>query len=164
MLRQVRTKSEPLLVAGKEYQIIITYNQVAGIDGYVLGLKFADNTGSMDSAKPAKTHAMILANAIAYRAIQMIKPDLANISILGFYLLTDELDELRPGGRRAKMRVYGAKAVIMQKNLAEKLQYLAEFEVVGGAAWVLSEKPHHAYGQFAAIEKELAKQMRVTLC
>lgn len=84
LLHQVRTKSEPLVVGGKTYQIIISYNQVIGVDGYVVGLKFTDEAGSMDSAKAANTHAMILANAVAYRAVQMIKPDLPGISILGF--------------------------------------------------------------------------------
>ena len=94
----------------------------------------------------------------------MIKPDLATISIFGFYLLTDELAERSPNGVRRKMQLYSAKAGVMHRDLIGKLQHLTEFEVVGGAAWVLSEKPYQAYQQFALLEKELAKQMRVTLC
>ncbi len=164
LLNQVRTKSEPLVVDGNTYQIILTYNRVIGIDGYVVGLKFADESGSMDSAKPAKANAIRLANAVAYRAVQMIKPDLAAISILGFYLLTDELAERRTNGALRKILLYRAKAGTMHDELLEQLQFRTEFAVDGGVAWVLSEKPYHSYDQFALLEKELAKQMRVTLC
>ncbi len=164
LLNQVRTKSEPLVVDGKTYQIVLSYNRVIGIDGYVVGLKFADETGSMDSAKPAKTHGIRLANAVAYRAVQMIKPDLATISILGFYLLTAELDERRPNGSLRKILLYRAKAGVMHRQLLDHLQYRGEFEVTGGVAWVLSEKPYHEYDQYTLLESELAKQMRVTLC
>ena len=68
LLHQVRTKSEPLVVGGKTFQIVISYNQVIGIAGYVVGLKFADETGSMDSARAANVNGMALANAVAYRA------------------------------------------------------------------------------------------------
>ncbi len=88
----------------------------------------------MDSARAANVNGMALANAVAHRAVQMIKPDLATIAILGFYLLTDELAERRPNGARRKTQLYSAKASVMHRNLIGKLQHLTEFEVVGGAA------------------------------
>ena len=118
----------------------------------------------MDSAKEGSAHGIRLANAVGHRAVQMIKPDLAAISILGFYLLTDDLDARRQDGKRAKMRLYHAQAGSMKKELISKLQHLTTFEVAGGAAWVLSEKPYHTYAQFALLEKELVKQLQVTLC
>lgn len=164
LLHQIRSKNELITVNGKTYDIIISYNRVIGIEGYVVGLKFTDATGSMDSSKAAGAHGPALANAVAHRAVQMIKPDLANISILGFYLLTEELEARRPGGGKAKIRIYRAHATTMHKNLVEKLQHLTEFEVDGGTAWAMSTKPYNVYEQFNLLEKELAKQMRIILC
>ena len=164
LLSQVRTKIEPMIVDGKTYQIILSYNQVIGIDGYVVGLKFTDEVGSMDSAKAGNAHGIRLANAVAYRAIQMIRPDLAAISILGFYLLTEDLEQRSTKGALRKTQLYSAKAGQLQREFIARFQHLTEFEVDGGAAWLLSEKPYHAYSQYPLLEKELAKQLRVNIC
>lgn len=164
LLNQVRTKSEPLVVDGKAYQIILSYNRVIGIDGYVIGLKFADETGSMDSSKVGNTRGHSIARAVAYRAVQMLKPDLATISIIGFYLLTDDLTARSARGKEVKMRLYRAQARNIQAALVTKLQNLTEIQVEGGSAWMISENPYQAYSQFTTLEKELAKQLRVVLC
>jgi hypothetical protein len=164
LLNQVRAKSEALTVGGETYSIVLTYNKVLGIDGYVVGLKFSDAVGSMDSAKAKPVHGIQLSLAIAHRVIQMIKPDSDSVEILGYYLLTDELDVRKVDGTRQKKRLYGNQANKMQQAFKDKLQHLANFEVEGGAAWVLSAKPYSNYEQFKLLEKELAKQLRVTLC
>lgn len=164
LLNQVRTKIEPLVVDGKTYQIILTYNRVIGIDGYVVGLKFADDAGSMDSAKAGNAHGIRLANAVAYRAVQMVRPDLAAISILGFYLLTEELEQRSAKGALRKIQLYSAQAGRIQREFIEHFQHLTEFSVAGGTAWLLSKMPYHAYNQYPLLEKELAKQLRVTIC
>ena len=107
---------------------------------------------------------MELALAIAHRAIQMIKPDLDSVEILGYYLLTDGLDARTTSGSRAKKRVYSSGATKMHQAFKDKLQHLANIEVEGGAAWILSVKPYSDYEQFNLLEKELAKQLRVALC
>lgn len=142
----------------------MSYNRVIGIDGYVVGLKFADQDGSMDSAKATGAHGVSLGIAISYRAIQMIKPDLDNISILGFYLLTEDLEARRPGGGRLKVRLYGTRALEIHAAVKHKLQCLTHFQVEGGYAWAMTENHYSTYDQFNIIEKELAKQMRVSIC
>lgn len=164
LLNQVRSKNELIAVDGETYNIILSYNQVIGIEGFVVGLKFTDATGSMDSSKAKAANGIRVGVAIARRAIQMIKPDLDSVGILGFYLLTDELDTRRPSGSRGKIRLYTNQARIMQHAFKDKLQHLTNFEVQGGTAWVLSEKPYGTYDQFSIIENELAKQMRIILC
>ncbi len=164
LLNQVRIKSEPLTVHGETFNIILSYNKVIGIDGFVVGLKFTDALGSMDSAQARNIHGMALANAIAYRAVQMIKPDLASISILGFYLLTDDLATRRAGARATKTRLYDHQARTIHANLKERLANLANFEVQGGAAWAMSVRPYSEYEYYRFLENELAKQIRVITC
>ena len=164
LLNQVRSKTETLAVDGETYNIVLTYNKVLGIAGYVVGLKFSDSSGSMDSSKAKPVIAPRLSLAVAHRAVQMIKPDLDSIEILGYYLLTDDLESRKTGGSKVKKRLYGNGAARMQQALKDKLQHLANLEVDGGAAWIMSAKPYSDYEQFNLLEKELAKQLRVEIC
>lgn len=70
LLNQVRHKREAIAVDGEPYHVELSYNRIAGIEGFVVGLKFSDASGSMDSAL-AKYHAnpFRLAKAIASRGI-----------------------------------------------------------------------------------------------
>lgn len=164
LLNQVRSKSEPITVGDSTYTIILSYNKVIGIEGFVVGLKFSDSTGSMDSSKPKRVNGMELANAIAHRVVQMIKPDLDGIAILGFYLLTDDIDVRRPGRSATKIMLYDHQAATIHGNLKNKLQHLTNFEVQGGKAWAMSVKPYSTYDQFGVLESELAKQLRILSC
>ncbi len=164
LLNQVRTKSEVVIVNNQPYTVVLSYNKVADMDGYVIGLKFADAEGSMDSATIKPTYAISVALAVAHRAVQMLKPDLANTIILGFYLLTDDLDARGPLAKKAKIRVYNNRAQEMHKALQHRLPHLARLETLGGVAWLFTEKIHTAYSQFNRLENELAKQIRTTLC
>ncbi len=163
-MNQVRTKNEVVVVNDKQYTVILSYNKVAGIDGYVVGLKFTDDIGSMDSAVAKPVNGMQVGLAIAHRAAQMLKPDLHRVAILGFYLLTDDIDTSRPGGSKVKIWMYNRQALTIHKSLQNKLQHLTRFDVQGGAAWVMTEKPYNSYEQVSVLENELAKQLRVTLC
>lgn len=164
LLNQVRSKSETLAINGKIFHIVLSYNKVHGIDGFVVGLKFSDATGSMDSAKASALHGIQLSMAVAHRAMQMIKPDLDSVEILGYYLLTDDIETRKIGGSMPKKRLYNSGARRMHNAFKDKLQHLANLEVEGGAAWVLSAKPYSEYEQFNLLEKELAKQLRVAIC
>jgi hypothetical protein len=164
LLNLARTKSEALVINGKIFNIILSYNHVLGIPGFVVGLKFADETGSMDSAKAKGVNGIALANAIAHRAVQMLKPDLANIAILGFYLLTDDLAASRPGRQATKILLYDHQASVIHQQLKNKLRHHANFEVQGGVAWTMSDRPYTDFEQFTLLENELAKQIRVITC
>lgn len=167
LLNQVRAKSEAIAIDGETFHIVLSYNKVVGIEGYVIGLKFTDASGSMDSSSAKSVNGIRLSMAVAHRAVQMLKPDLDKIAILGFYLLTEDLEDLRPGGAKAKIRLYRAQAFTMHEEFQDKLEHLTSFEVQGGTAWVMSKNHYSAYDQFALLEKELrdiAKEMRVTVC
>jgi hypothetical protein len=62
------------------------------------------------------------------------------------------------------MRLYSNQATTIHKAFKDKLGHMVEFEVEGGVAWVLTEKPWHTYEHFNVLENELAKQLRITLC
>lgn len=164
LLNQVRTKNEVVVVNNRPYTVILSYNKVAGIDGYVVGLKFTDADGNMDSTTAKPTHAMPVALAIAHRAMQMLKPDLPHVAILGFYLLTGDLETRSPLAKKAKIRVYNNRAKEMHKSIHHRLPYLARLEAEGGAAWIFTEKSYNTYEQFNFLENELAKQIRTEIC
>ena len=164
LLNQIRSKSEPLAINGKIFHIVLSYNMVHGIDGYVVGLKFSDAGGSMDSAKSSALDAHKLSLAVSHRAIQMMKPDLDSVEILGFFLLTDDIEARRAGGAKGKKRIYKNGASRMHRAFKDKLQHLASIEVEGGAAWILSAKPYSEYEQYKLLEHELAKQLRIEIC
>ncbi len=164
LLNQVRSKSEAIVVDNETYNVVLSFNTVHGIDGYVVGLKFSDASGSMDSSKTKPVNGMRLALAISRRAIQMIKPDIDSVEILGFYLLIDRVENKKTAEKLQKKTVYDIRANKMQQALKDKLQHLANLEVEGGAAWIMSAKPYNEYEQFNLLEKELAKQLRVEIC
>lgn len=163
LLNQVRTKNEVLVVDDAKYNVILSYNKVASIDGYVVGLKFANANGSMDSAVAKSANGIRLSLAIAHRAIQMLKPDIHQVAILGFYLLTDDIESSRPGGSDVKIWAYTRQARTIHKACKDKLQYLTRFDVQGGTAWAMTEKPYNTYEQVSILENEIAKQLRISL-
>lgn len=163
-LSQVHERTEIASVNGTIYNIHLSYHKVSGIEGYVAGLKFTDQYQSMDSAKPGKVNPFLLSKAIAQKAVEMIKPDLDKVSVLGFYLLTDDLEERRKGGTRLKKRLYNAQAIEIHSNVKHKLQHLNRFETEGGLGWAMSKDDFSSYSEFKVFERELAKQLRVLPC
>ncbi len=165
LLNQVRTKSEAIVVDNETYHIVLSYNRINGIDGYVVGVKFTDASGSMDSSLIKNTpNPYRLARAIAYRVAQMVKPDLTAVTIMGFYLLTEELDARRVGGGKIKTRLYTNQAILIHEEIKHRLEYLTMFEVAGGVGWAMSVEHHTAYESFNVLKNELAKQIRTTIC
>ncbi|WP_444889318.1 hypothetical protein [Microbulbifer sp. DLAB2-AA] len=163
-LNQVKSRSELISVNGRAYNVQLSYHIVFGVDGYVVGLKFSDQHGSMDSAKPGRSNPYALGKAVAQSAIKMIMPDLHKVSILGFYLLTDDLASRRKGAVQFKRRRYHAKAVEIHEAVSHHLKYLTEVEVDGGLGWAMSTKDFTSYSQFEIFERELAKELRVLPC
>lgn len=163
LLNQVRTKNEIVVVDDAQYNVILSYNKVVGIDGYVVGVKFTDGTGSMDSAVAKSANGIRLSLAISHKTIQMLKPDLHQVAILGFYLLTDDIDASRPGGSDVKIWAYTRQARTIHKACKDRLQYLTRFDVQGGTAWAMTEKPYSTYEHVSVLENEIAKQLRISL-
>ncbi len=132
LLHQIKEETGIIAAGGTTYNIHLSYHRVAGVEGYVVGLKFSDQSGSMDSSKSGKVNPFLLGNAIAHKTLQMVKSDLDKISVLGFYLLTDDLESRHANGSRLKRRIYNAQAIEIRANVKHKLQYLTSFEVEGG--------------------------------
>ena len=164
MLQQVGEKSEIVSVDGELYHVHLSWHRVAGIDGYVAGLKFSDQSGSMDSSKSRNVNMYRLGGVIARKALQMLESELQKISILGFYLLTDDLEVRQPGAAAIKQKQYQAKAIVIHTRLKHRLPFLTSFEVQGGLGWAMSEKDFVSYEQFKVLETELAKQIRISPC
>ncbi|MFA0812909.1 hypothetical protein [Microbulbifer epialgicus] len=163
-LNQVKSKTERVPYSGTFFIVEISYHNIDGIDGYVVGLKFYDQSNSTDSAKVARVHPFGLGRIVAQTAIKMILPDLDQISIFGFYLQTEGLEARRKGGAARKKEMYQAKALLMHKDVKSKLKHLTRFEVDGGLGWTMSEHDYSSYPQLEFFERELAKQLEVILC
>lgn len=105
-----------------------------------------------------------LGRVIATKAVQMLEPELQKIAILGFFLLTEDLEVRQPDAVAIKQKQYHAKAIVIHSKLKHRLPYLTSFEVQGGLGWAMSEKDFTTYDQFKVLESELAKQVRITPC
>ncbi len=162
LLNQVSEIRDAINIDGEVYYIQLSWYRLTDVPGYVVGLKFTDSSGSMDAAKIGHTNPYTLAKAIGNKAMQILKNYLEEVSIFGFYLLTDDLEERRPGGVEPKRRIYNAQAIRIHRRVKYKLQYLTSFQVQGGVGWVMSEKPADGYEQFHIFENELAKNVRIT--
>lgn len=163
-LSYVKEKREIVSISGSIYKVHLTYHKVSGISGYVAGIKFSDSSDSMDSSKTAKVNPFLLGSAIAQRTIQMIKPDLKQISILGFYLLTDDLETRRQGASKLKKRLYNAQAIEIHSKVKYRLPHLTRVETDGGIGWAMSEHDFESLDEYKIFEQELAKELRVISC
>lgn len=163
-LSHVKEKREMVSVCGSLYHVHLTYHEMVGIKGCVAGIKFSDNTNSMDASKSGKVNPFLLGAAIARKTIQMLKPDLDKISILGFYLLTDDLEIRRQGAARLKKRLYSAQALEIHSNVRHKLPYITRVEADGGMGWAMSKEDFKSIDQYKIFERELAKELRVISC
>ncbi len=164
LVNQVKAKSDMVAIGDKLYNVHLSYHRIAGVEGLVVGLKFSDENGSMDSAKRGITNPFGLGTAIANKAVQMLRPDLNNVTILAFYLLTEDLDARRAGAGAAKGTFYAAQAVKIHRQIKPRLPHLTSFEVQGGLGWAMSVDDFGSYEQFKVFENELAKQLRVIPC
>lgn len=162
LINQVAENKEAITIDGIVYCVHITWHRMPGVDGYLVGLKFSDAGGSMDSAKIGSANPYKLADAVRIRAAQILMRDLANISIFGFYLLTDDLENRRSGSAKIKRKFYHTGATFIHESVKHKLQYLTSFDVQGGMGWVMSENQIETYENFGLFENELSKPLRIT--
>ena len=164
LLNCVKEKKETICVDGSLYNIHVSYHSVAGLKGYIAGLKFSDRFDSMDSSKVGKVNPFLLGSAIARKTIQMITPDLGQISIFGFYLLTDDIESRKKGGSRLKKRLYQAQAIEIHSKVKHRLPHMTRVEAAGGLGWAMGREDFAHQNNFKVFERELAKQLRVIPC
>lgn len=161
MLSQVRSETSVLDFSGQRFHIDLSYHKVAGLSGHAVGIKFSDASDSMDSSKKVQINGMLLGKAIGKRVVEMTR-NLDGISFLGFYLLTDDIEQGRGVlAARAKTRVYGAQAKQIHKKVSHKLPQLTQINVEGGVAWGMGESNFLSKPQFQFFLSELGKSMEV---
>ncbi|WP_226644411.1 hypothetical protein [Microbulbifer variabilis] len=164
LLRQTHEKTSVITVGGSNYTIQVSYHDVAGITGKAVGIKFTNASGSMDSSVMGKTNGLSLARAIGTRATEMILPDLPSISIVGFYLLTDDLGRRKANAIHIKNRAYGHGAREIYKHLKHKLPHFIALHTDGGIGWFMSDVKISETDQYRIFEQELAKPLEVLPC
>ena len=164
LLQKTQEKSSIVALDGKNYTVRLTYHEIPGISGKAVGIKFTNDQGSMDSAEVGNASGLVLARAIGNRVVQMITPDLPNISIIGFYLLTEELGKRKANAIRVKNRAYGHGAREIHKRVKHKLPHFASLHTNGGIGWVMSESNLLGSEQYRIFEQELAKPLEALEC
>ena len=161
LINQTRVKTSVLHFSGQKYRIDLSYHDIPDLQGQAVGIKFSDESNSMDSSKQVSVNGMLLGKAIGKRVIDMTS-DLSNVSFLGFYLLTDDLERNRGIlAVRAKTRLYKAQAVQIHKNVNHKLPQLTQISVAGGVAWGMGERNFISKPQFQQFVTELEKATEV---
>ncbi|MFA0813394.1 hypothetical protein [Microbulbifer epialgicus] len=164
LLRQTHEKTSVISVGGSNYTIQVSYHDVAGITGKAVGIKFTNANGSMDSSISGSAHGLSLARTIGKHATEMILPDLPSISILGFYLLTDDLGRRKANAIHIKNRAYGHGAREIYKHVKHKLPHFIALHTVGGIGWFMSNEKISDTDQYRIFEQELAKPLEVLTC
>lgn len=163
-LTQVKTDRSTVAHAGRCYTVELSYHTVTDLKGYAVGVKFTDMHSSMDSSKKVNTDGYSLGNAIGERVVRMTK-NLKDVSFLGFYLLTDDLEKSR--GEKAvisKIRLYRSQAVKIHKKVSHKLPELTQIKVNGGVGWGMGEKNFLSKPNFETFLLELSKAFEVLEC
>jgi len=161
LLPLVREETSRLSIGGRAFNINLSFHKSVGLNGSIVGLKFTDDKQSMDSSKKVNIHAAQLAVAIGKKVLQMLEPDIKNISILGFYLLTDDLSARSDRAVRLKKRVYGSTAVKIHSKIKHELPILQMLEVKGGIGWAMSRENFMVSNHFDVFVSELGKQLEV---
>jgi hypothetical protein len=161
---QVKEQTSIISVMGGVYNVHLSFHTIKGIEGYVAGLKFTDQSNSMDSSKRGNVSGLSLGKAISREAVRLIQPELKNISVFGFYLLTDDLADRSERAVAIKKKVYGAQAIKIHGKVSHELPFLNALEVEGGLGWAMSRDDFNSYDEFHAFEDELSKNMQVLSC
>jgi len=160
-INQTRVESSTLLFSGQRYRIDLSFHNVPGLSGHAVGIKFSDESESMDSSKKVQINGMLLGKAIGKRIIEMTK-DLKGVFFLGFYLLTEDLERNRGIlAVRAKTRIYKAQAIQIHKKVDHKLPQLTQVNVAGGVGWGMGENNFLSKPQFQQLVSELGKAAEV---
>lgn len=104
-----------LAIQNRIFEVELSYYKYNQVDGYLVGLKFSDETGSMDSSKSGNFDGYALGRAIGGRAVSMLRPDINKTALLGFYLLTEDLSARGERAVSAKARQYRFQARQIQE-------------------------------------------------
>jgi hypothetical protein len=162
LLPQTKERTSSIVVAGNIYNIHLSYHKAASISGHLVGIKFTDKSNSMNPAKKAGVNGAQLGIAIGQRAMQMVEPDLDNIAVLGFYLLTEDLEKRGEKAVRVKKRVYSSTALKIHSHVKHRLPIIRMLEASGGIGWAMSRDNFSQSSEYEAFVRLLGKQLEVS--
>ena len=164
ILTYEKEKISVTIVNGMEYTVQVSYMKIQGVNGTAVGIKFTNAAGSMDPAKGGSVSFLKLARAIGGKAAQMILQDIKNISIVGFYLLTEDLAKRSDTAVAAKQRAYTSGARLIHKDLKGYLPILTMYDSDGGLGWTMSKKDLEQTNELDLFKEELRKTLQVIPC
>jgi hypothetical protein len=160
LLRTIKEDRSVVSVDGFKYTVVISWHDVPSISGDVLGLKFMNQDGAMDaSIKQKGVNSYSIINALAHRATQMITPTLDRVAVIGFYLLTDGLDDRGPLAKAGKARLYNFGALQIHEAFKHELPLIARLKLEGAFGWVMTKSDIRQTSLFRELQKEFANQI-----
>lgn len=160
LLRTVKEDISVVSVDGFKYSVVISLHDVPSISGDVLGIKFMNQDGAMDaSIKQKGVNSYAIIDALALRATQMIAPTLHRVAVIGFYLLTDGLDDRGPGAIDAKVRLYSMGARKIHKGLKHELPLIERMKLEDAFGWIMTKSDIRQTTLFSEIQKEFTNQI-----
>jgi hypothetical protein len=162
LLRTIKEETSVVSVDGFKYTVVISTHDVPTLSGDVLGIKFMNQDGAMDASIRQKgVDSYRIIDALAYRATQMIAPNLHRVAIIGFYLLSDGLDDRGPKAIRAKARLYSMGARKIHKSCKHELPLIEQMKLEDAFGWVMTKSDIRQTTLFKEIQKEFANQIEV---
>ena len=162
LLRIINEETSVVSVDGFKYTVVISTHDVPTLSGDVLGVKFMNEDGSMDASIRQKgIHTFRVIDALAYRATQMIAPNLHRVAIIGFYLLSDGLDDRSARAKRAKVRLYNFGALKIYEAVKHELPLIEQMKLEDAFGWVLTKNDIKQTTLFKEIQKEFANQIEI---
>lgn len=91
----------------------------------------------------------------------MITPTLNRVAIIGFYLLTDGLEDRGPDAVNAKARLYNMGAKKIHKGFKHELPLIERMKLDGAFGWVMTKSDIRQTTLFNELQKEFARQIEV---
>lgn len=150
-----------IVYGGSKYEIVLTINRYDNFNGDLVGIKFFDSLGSMDSSKKVHTNGIKLGIEIGKKVSEMLKELFIknnNIKLVGFYLLTEDMTEKRAA---RKIEQYDLQAGIIHKKVSKFLPELFAFDANGGSAWCMGANKFLDQSQFKLFIDEIGKQVGI---
>jgi hypothetical protein len=111
------------------------------------------------SIKQKGVNSYAIINALALRAAQMISPALPKVAAIGFYLLTDGLEERGPRAKNGKARLYNFGAMKIHDAFKHELLIIERLKIEGAFGWAMTKTDIRQTTLFSAIQKEFSNQI-----
>lgn len=165
LLPIIKENKSEITVSGAKYTVVVSTHKVDGLEGDVLGIKFQNEYGSMDSSIAVKgVDSYQVINALASKTQSMILPVLNQVSMIGFYLLTNGLEVRGGDAVSAKNRLYNMGARKIHKNFKHELPIITKMRIEGAFGWVMSKSDITQSNLYVELEREFARQIEILPC